>query len=73
MSSPDAAALTEGLSQLCKTLDGLEWVMGRLDVSGKGYTELGQALKAYRHLRFLDASGNELGSAEKMEGEEVNQ
>ena len=46
MSSPDQAAITEGLSQLCKTLDGQEWVMGRLDMSGKGYTALGAALKA---------------------------
>lgn len=71
-SAPDASAITTGLSQLCKTLDGTEWVMGRLDISGKGYTHLGAALKPYRHLRFLDARGNELGSTEKMDGEGEN-
>lgn len=71
MSAPSSDAIAEGLSQLCKTLDGQEWVMGRLDLSGKGYTELGSALKAYKHLRYLDASGNDLGSGEKesVEGE----
>ena len=71
MSAPDADAITAGLSQLCKTLDGQEWVMGRLDLSGKGYTELGSVLKGYKHLRYLDVSGNELGSEEKdiIEGE----
>ena len=69
-SSPDAAAIMGGLSQLCKTLDGQEWVMGRLDLSGRGYSSLGTELRAYRHLLFLNASGNELGSTEKVAGEE---
>ena len=51
-----------GLSQLCEAGE-LEWVMGRLDVSGRVHGAQA-ALKACRHLRFLDASGNELGSAE---------
>ena len=49
---------------MCKTLDGTEWVLGNSALSNKGYTTLGQALTAYQHLRYLDASDNELGSGE---------
>ena len=65
MSEPTQDDIARGLSQLCKSLDGQEYVMGSLSLKGKGYTALGNALAAYRHVRYLDASANDLGSEEQ--------
>ncbi len=65
MSAPSQDDISRGLSQLCKSLDGQEYVMGSLTLAGSGYAALGTALAAYRHVRYLDASANELGSEEQ--------
>jgi Leucine-rich repeat (LRR) protein len=76
MSSPSIEEVKDSLSDVCRTLDGKEWVLGNSNLSGKGYTSLGEALSSYCHLRYLDASGNELGSLETLkedgDGEEEN-
>ena len=64
MSAPTIEEVKDSLTQVCKTLDGKEWVLGNATLSGKGYTELGQVLSSYCHLRYLDASNNDLGSGE---------
>ena len=63
-SAPTLQAVKESLADVCKTLDGKEWVLGNSSLSGKGYTDLGQALSTFRHVRYLDGSSNELGSLE---------
>ena len=61
-SAPSLQEVKESLADVCKTLDGKEWVLGNSSLSGKGYTDLGQALSTFRHVRYLDGSSNELGN-----------
>jgi Leucine-rich repeat (LRR) protein len=70
MSYPSEQDIKQNLKQVCKTLDGKEWVLGNATLSGKGYAHLGDVLTSYRHLRYLDASENELGGLEAAPGEE---
>ena len=67
MSSPSIEEVKDNLTEVCKTLDGKEWVLGNASLSNKGYANLGNVLTSYCHLRYLDASNNELGSLETEE------
>ena len=40
MSYPSEQDIKQNLKQVCKTLDGKEWVLGNATLSGKGYAHL---------------------------------
>ena len=54
------AQLRDGLQNVERTLDGEGYAFSKLDVSGKGLTDLGESLPQYQHVRYLTVSDNQL-------------
>lgn len=54
------AQLREGLQNVERTLDGEGYAFSKLDVSGKGLTDLGESLPQYQHVRYLSVADNQL-------------
>lgn len=49
-----------GLQNIEKTLDGEGFAFSKLDVGGKGLVSLGDRLKSFQHVRYLDVSDNQV-------------
>jgi hypothetical protein len=57
--------ISEGLTQLGRTADGLSHAFIRLQVSEKELTDV-KPISTYRHLRFIDFSKNNLTSLQSL-------
>lgn len=69
--SLDVNALRSALSQPARTSDGSGWALGTVNIEGAGFTDLGEELKKYRHVRYLHAASNALGSLEEPPAEDA--
>lgn len=58
--------LVAGLGLLCKVGNGIDHAYVRADVRGKDLTDI-EALRSYRHLRFVDISENKVGDLSPLE------
>jgi Leucine-rich repeat (LRR) protein len=59
--------ISDGLSQLARTADGISHAFVRLEVKGKGLTLI-NVLDNYQHLRYLDFSDNKISSLKPIGG-----
>ena len=58
--------IKENLSQVGKTYDGNSVAMMTLDLSGKEVCDMCPELSSYKHLRYIDLSGNKLPAIDDL-------